>query len=68
MDESHSIDEPMFRSLVQSVRDYAIFILTPTGHIASWNPGAQLIKQYSAEEAIGKHFSIFYEPHAVAAG
>lgn len=68
MGESQAIDAPMFRSLVQSVRDYAIFILTADGHIASWNPGAQIIKQYTAEEALGKHFSMFYEPEAVAAG
>jgi len=43
-------------------------MLTPEGVIASWNSGAQLIKQYSAAEAIGQHFSIFYEPHAVASG
>ncbi len=58
----------IFRRLVESVRDYAIFMLTPDGVIASWNSGAQLIKQYSAAEAIGQHFSIFYEPDAVASG
>ena len=58
----------IFRRLVESVRDYAIFMLTPEGVIASWNNGAQLIKQYSAAEAIGKHFSIFYPPDAVASG
>jgi PAS domain S-box-containing protein len=58
----------IFRRLVESVRDYAIFMLTPDGVIASWNSGAQLIKQYSAAEAIGQHFSIFYEPAAVASG
>jgi PAS domain S-box-containing protein len=58
----------IFRRLVESVRDYAIFMLTPAGVIASWNSGAQLIKQYSAAEAIGQHFSIFYEPAAIASG
>jgi PAS domain S-box-containing protein len=58
----------IFRRLVEGVRDYAIYMLTPAGVIASWNSGAQLIKQYSAAEAIGKHFSIFYEPAAVASG
>ena len=58
----------IFRRLVESVRDYAIFILTPEGVIASWNSGAQLIKQYTAAEAIGQHFSIFYEQAAVASG
>jgi PAS domain S-box-containing protein len=63
-----SANAEIFRRLVESVRDYAIFMLTPEGVIASWNNGAQLIKQYSAAEAIGKHFSIFYLPDAVASG
>ena len=58
----------IFHRLIESVRDYAIFMLTPDGHIASWNSGAQLIKQYTAAEAIGRHFSMFYEPAAVASG
>jgi PAS domain S-box-containing protein len=61
-------EDEMFRRLVESVRDYAIFLLTPEGHIASWNSGAELIKQYQAPEIIGQHFSIFYEPEAVASG
>ena len=57
-----------FQLLVESVKDYAIFILDPTGRITTWNSGAERIKGYSASEAIGKHFSIFY-PHAdIAAG
>jgi len=50
----------VFRLLAESVRDYAIFMLTPEGYVASWNPGAERIKQYKADEIIGKHFSIFY--------
>src|SRR5215207_836461 len=50
----------LFRLLVESVRDYAIFLLDPQGHIRSWNPGAERIKGYSASEIIGKHLSIFY--------
>jgi PAS domain S-box-containing protein len=49
-----------FRLLVESVRDYAIFVLDTKGHIATWNLGAQTIKGYKPEEIIGKHFSIFY--------
>jgi PAS domain S-box-containing protein len=49
-----------FRRLVASVRDYAIFMLDPGGHIATWNVGAQHIKGYQAEEIIGRHFSTFY--------
>ena len=49
-----------FRLLVESVRDYAIFILDTQGYIITWNAGAENIKGYRAEEIIGKHFSIFY--------
>jgi PAS domain S-box-containing protein len=58
----------VFRRLVDSVRDYAIFMLTPEGTIASWNAGAQRLKGYTAREAIGRHFSMFYPAEAVAAG
>ena len=57
----------MFRLLVSSVRDYAIFILDTEGHVASWNAGAERIKGYAAEEIIGKHFSVFYPPEEVRA-
>jgi PAS domain S-box-containing protein len=52
----------LYRMLVESVRDYAIFALDATGHVLSWNPGAQRFKGYKAEEIIGKHFSVFYTP------
>jgi PAS domain S-box-containing protein len=52
--------EQRFRLLVHGVRDYAIFMLDTTGHITTWNTGAQRIKGYTSEEIIGKHFSIFY--------
>ena len=54
------LDERHFRLLVDNVRDYAIFMLDTAGRVASWNTGAQLIKQYSADEIVGKHFSVFY--------
>ncbi len=57
-----------FRLLVESVKDYAIFILSPGGHVLTWNVGAERIKGYQAEEIIGKHFSIFYPPEDIAAG
>jgi len=60
--------EERFRLLVESVQDYAIFMLDPTGHIASWNLGAQRIKGYSADEIIGRHFSTFYLQDAIDAG
>jgi PAS domain S-box-containing protein len=56
--------DEVFRALVESVRDYAIFLLTPDGHIATWNIGAERIKGYSAKEAIGQHFSVFYTQDA----
>ena len=49
-----------FRILVNTVKDYAIFMLNPTGHIATWNAGAAILKQYTAQEILGKHFRIFY--------
>ncbi|HEX5688307.1 MAG TPA: PAS domain S-box protein [Ideonella sp.] len=60
--------DEVFRRLVDSVHDYAIFMLSPDGHIVSWNQGAQRIKGYSAPEAIGQHFSVFYPPEAVQSG
>src|SRR5205085_2252827 len=52
--------ETRFRLLVDGIRDYAIYMLDPTGRVTSWNVGAQRMKGYGAEEVIGKHFSIFY--------
>ncbi|CAA9477799.1 MAG: Two-component system sensor histidine kinase/response regulator hybrid [uncultured Solirubrobacteraceae bacterium] len=49
-----------FRRLVSSVRDYAIFMLDPTGHVGSWNAGARHLKGYEPEEILGRHFSVFY--------
>jgi PAS domain S-box-containing protein len=53
-------DEERFRLLVNAVTDYAIYMLDATGHIASWNAGAERFKGYAAHEVIGRHFSIFY--------
>jgi rsbT co-antagonist protein RsbR len=57
-----------FRLFVDSVRDYAIVMLDPAGHVVSWNPGAERIKGYSQEEIVGKHFSCFYIADAVQRG
>jgi PAS domain S-box-containing protein len=57
-----------FRLLVQGVTDYAIYMLTPSGEISSWNPGAERIKGYVAEEVIGTNFSRFYTAEDRAAG
>lgn len=59
--------EERFRLLVEGVQDYAIFMLDTTGHVASWNIGAERLKGYSRPEILGKHFSIFYPPDALAA-
>ncbi|MGE3282607.1 MAG: PAS domain S-box protein [Alphaproteobacteria bacterium] len=60
--------ERKFRLLVSSVIDYALFTLDLEGIIQSWNPGAERVKGYTADEIIGKHFSIFYTPEARQAG
>ena len=52
--------EERYRLLVESVKDYAIFMLDPQGRVVSWNEGAQRIKGYKASEIIGEHFSTFY--------
>lgn len=57
-----------YRLLVESVRDYAIFMLDPEGRVATWNAGAQSIKGYAPHEIIGKHISTFYTPHDRADG
>ena len=58
----------LYRTLVESVRDYAIFALDADGYILSWNAGAERLKGYTASEIIGKHFSIFYPRELVAGG
>ena len=62
------LSEEAFRLLVEGVKDYAIFMLDPQGHVSTWNAGAERIKGYSAPEIIGQHFSRFYPPEEVAAG
>lgn len=61
----HLVD---FAAMVDAVEDYAIFMLSPEGNVASWNSGAQRIKQYAAHEVLGRHFSYFYPPEEVRAG
>lgn len=67
-EETLKQSEQQFRLLVQSVTDYAIYMLAPDGRVTNWNPGAQRIKGYRAEEVIGQHFSMFYTPEDRAAG
>lgn len=56
--------EERMRLLIESVQDYAIFLLDLEGHVKTWNSGARHIKQYESHEIIGSHFSIFYPPEA----
>ena len=58
-DQLHE-SEQHFRHLVESVSDYAIFMLNPEGFVSNWNSGARRIKGYTAEEIVGQHFSCFY--------
>ncbi|HVE84161.1 MAG TPA: PAS domain S-box protein, partial [Myxococcales bacterium] len=60
--------EERLRLLVEAVQDYAIFMLDTEGRVATWNSGAQRLSGYSAEEIIGRHFSVFYPPGSGAAG
>lgn len=57
-----------FRTLVQGVGDYAIYLLDPEGYVTNWNLGAQRIKGYRPDEIIGQHFSRFYTEEDLAAG
>lgn len=60
--------EERFRLLVDSVSDYAIYLLDPDGIVASWNLGARRIKGYEAAEIIGQHFSRFYDSASIEEG
>lgn len=60
--------EGRFQTLVDSVLDYAIFMLDPAGIVRSWNAGAERIKGYSAADILGKHFSCFYPPADIERG
>ena len=67
---AHSISQQtdeQFHMLVDSVEEYAIYMLDPIGNVVTWNSGAQKIKQYTAEEIIGKNFACFYTAEDVAA-
>ena len=60
--------ESLYRALVESACDYAIFALDAGGHILTWNTGAERIKGYTRDEIVGQHFSVFYPPEDIAAG
>lgn len=60
--------EKLFKLFVESVKDCAIYMLDPGGHITTWNLGAERIKNYRADEVLGKHFSIFSPQEDIALG
>ena len=64
-DSLHLLDEHDYQLLIEQVQGYAIFLLDPDGHVATWNAGAERINGYTAEEIVGRHFSCFYPPEAV---
>jgi PAS domain S-box-containing protein len=53
-------NDEQLRSIVESIRDYAVYLLDVDGHVMTWNPGAERIKQYKADEILGLHFSRFF--------
>jgi PAS domain S-box-containing protein len=67
-EEALSESEERFRLLVEKVKDYAIFMLDPSGRIVSWNSGAERIKGYRADEIIGQSFSRFYPEAEIQRG
>ena len=67
-EEQLRVSEERVRLLVESVQDYAIFMLDPDGTVRGWNSGAQAIKGYAAHEIVGRHFSVFYTPEDQQAG
>ena len=66
-DELLRRSEEQFRLMLESVKDYAIFMLDREGHVLTWNSGAQTIKGYASHEVLGRHFSMFFTAQDVAA-
>jgi PAS domain S-box-containing protein len=64
-EKSSGGNDELFKLLVDTVKDYAIFVLSPDGRVLTWNAGAQALKGYDRDEIIGQHFSKFYLPEAV---
>ena len=58
----------MLRILVENLREYAIILLDPRGHVATWSASAERLKGYRADEIIGRHFSAFYPPEDIKSG
>ena len=66
--DPHGMNAGLYEQLVQTVVDYAIYMLDLEGNIVSWNAGAERIKGYRAEEVIGQHFSLFFTEQDSADG
>src|SRR3954452_6608424 len=66
--EDFKASEERARLPVEGVKDYAIFMLDPNGHVVSWNAGAERITGYQADEIFGRHFSCFYPAAEIAQG
>ncbi|HEY8963420.1 MAG TPA: PAS domain S-box protein, partial [Alphaproteobacteria bacterium] len=66
--ENSGSAEGRYRLLVESISDYAIYMLDPEGRVINWNAGAQRFKGYTADEIIGQNFSSFYSKEEQAAG
>jgi PAS domain S-box-containing protein len=65
---SREIDARIYQHLVREVRDYAIFMLDPGGHVQTWNAGAERLNGYRPEEIIGQHFSRFFPEEDIRSG
>ena len=68
MQEALRLSEERLRLLVESVREYAIFMMDPDGRVKTWSAGAERITGHPAHEIVGKHFAIFFPREDVAAG
>src|SRR5690348_6624970 len=66
--KDNSISQDPFKLLIQSIVDYAIYMLDLNGVVTSWNAGAERIKGFRTEEIVGKHFSTFYTEEDREAG
>ncbi len=66
--QASGAEDGRYRLLVESITDYAIYMLDADGVVTSWNPGAERFKGYTAGEIIGRHFSCFYTPEEQEAG
>ena len=67
-EEALRASEARYRTLVEHVRDYAIFLLDPAGVVTEWTPGAERVTGYAAEEAVGQPLALFYTPEDAGAG